>query len=339
MKFLFYLSGEHPDLPKSELIAVLAGEEIDYKGGYYKNRLLIVDCGTENSDFIERLAMTKYAAEFVIKSNNIDEIAEEINKKISNKISNNNYKNYKTFAVRCKTLDDKNSMEIEKELGKRIKEISNLDVNLKNPDFTVSCFTDNDFFAGIKININLENFNSRKAQNRPYFSPVSMHPKIARVLVNLARIKKGSTILDPFCGTGGILIEAGLMGMKIIGCDLDERMVEGCKKNLKFYNIEGEIQAGDALELKGIKTDAIVTDPPYGKSSFLSEKNKNLKNLIKFYNNFLNSAKQILKKGKFLVMVLPHEYKLNFNGFFVCEFYDVRMHRSLTRRIWILKRK
>ena len=330
MKFLFYLSGEHPTLPKSEVAAVLIGEKIKYEIEYDKNRLLIVDCDTGNFNFITRLAMTKIEAEFVIKSNDISEAAKAINKKISN----DNYKNYKTFAVRCTPLDGKNSMEIEKELGEKIKETSNLDVNLKNPEITVSCFTDSDFFAGIKINTRgNKRFDSRKAQHRPYFSPVSMHPKIARVLVNLARIKTGGTVLDPFCGTGGILIEAGLMGMKITGSDIDERMVRGCKENLRFYGLEGEIQVADALKLKGIKTDAIVTDPPYGRSSFTSNKN-----LIEFYNNFLDSAKQILNKGKFLIMVLPHEYKLNFNDFEVCGFYDARMHRSLTRRIWILKR-
>ena len=66
-----------------------------------------------------------------------------------------NLKNHKrTFAVKCKTLDNKNSMEIEKELGEKIKKRAGLDVNLKNPDITVSCISDGDYyFTGIKINI------------------------------------------------------------------------------------------------------------------------------------------------------------------------------------------
>lgn len=337
MKFLFYLSGEHPDLPKSEILAILEGEEIPYKIEYGENRLLIVDAGTKNFNFINRTAMTKTAAEFVIKSDNLSEVSNVINHKISNK-------DYKTFAVRCRALNSKNSMEIERELGKKIQELSGLGVNLKNPDITISYLSDIDYFAGIKLNINNKNFNLRKAQHRPYFSPVSMHPKIARVLVNLARVKTGDVILDPFCGTGGILIEAGLIGMEIIGRDYDKRMVKGCRENLKFYGIGGEIQTGDALELNDIKPgaiDAIVTDPPYGRSSFVSDKEKNLRNLIQFYNNFLDSAKRVLRKGKFLVIVLPHEHKLNFNshGYEVCEFHDVRMHKSLTRRIWVLKKE
>jgi len=127
------------------------------------------------------------------------------------------------------------------------------------------------------------------------------------------------------------------MGMKIFGSDIDERMVDGCIENLKFYGICGEIRRANALNLKENlqkPVDAIATDPPYGKSSFTSNKN-----LAEFYKNFLDSAAQILDAGKFMVIVLPHEYKLNFKGFTVREFHDVRMHKSLTRRIWVLERE
>ncbi|PKP54326.1 MAG: hypothetical protein CVT90_01850 [Candidatus Altiarchaeales archaeon HGW-Altiarchaeales-3] len=334
MKFLFYLSGEHRTLPKSEVNAVLAALGINYKIQYYKNRLLIVDADTKNYNFIDRLAMVKKSAEFIIKSDNLNEISDAVSKEINNK-----FPDAKSFAVRCTTLDDKKSLEIEKEIGGKIQGLSNLRVKLKNPDIMILCFTDDDmYFTGIDVKIQAQKFDARKAQHRPYFSPVSMHPKIARVLVNLARIKTGDVVLDPFCGTGGILIEAGLMGMKVVGSDIDVRMVKGCKKNLGFYGVVGDIKKGDALNLKDTlpgKIDAIVTDPPYGRASYTSDKN-----LGEFYNNFLGSAKSVLEKGKFLVMVLPDEYELDFNshGFEVFEFHDVRMHRSLTRRIWVLQR-
>ena len=50
-------------------------------------------------------------------------------------------------------------------------------------------------------------------------------------------VKKNETLLDPFCGTGGILIEAGILGINIIGSDIDKKLVYGCKENLNFYNI------------------------------------------------------------------------------------------------------
>jgi len=53
-------------------------------------------------------------------------------------------------------------------------------------------------------------FGKRKPHMRPGFHPSSLNPKLARAFVNLTGIRKG-TIVDMFCGTGGILIEAGLI--------------------------------------------------------------------------------------------------------------------------------
>ena len=39
-------------------------------------------------------------------------------------------------------------------------------------------------------------------------------------------------IVDPFCGTGGIAIEASLLGLEVLASDLDSRMVEGTKSTL-----------------------------------------------------------------------------------------------------------
>ena len=43
-----------------------------------------------------------------------------------------------------------------------------------------------------------------------------------------------SIIVDPFCGTGGIAIEASLLGLEVLASDLDSRMVEGTKSNLDW---------------------------------------------------------------------------------------------------------
>ena len=38
-------------------------------------------------------------------------------------------------------------------------------------------------------------------------------------------MKQGQTLLDPFCGFGTILHEAGLQGIKIIGNDIEKEMI------------------------------------------------------------------------------------------------------------------
>src|SRR5438132_10142106 len=51
----------------------------------------------------------------------------------------------------------------------------------------------------------------RRPRMRPSFHPSTMVPKLARSLVNLSQAVPGSTFLAPFCGVGGILLEASLL--------------------------------------------------------------------------------------------------------------------------------
>ena len=66
-------------------------------------------------------------------------------------------------------------------------------------------------------------------------------PKLAQILINLCGpLEPGSTVLDPFCGTGVVLQEALLMGYRAYGTDINERMVEYSKKNIEWLEKFGK---------------------------------------------------------------------------------------------------
>jgi hypothetical protein len=89
-------------------------------------------------------------------------------------------------------------------------------------------------------------------------------PKLAQIMINLAngerRVKneeKNLAILDPFCGTGVILQEALLMGYKVYGTDLSEKMIDYSKRNLEWLSSSFSIphssfslEQGDAMEFQ-----------------------------------------------------------------------------------------
>ena len=80
---------------------------------------------------------------------------------------------------------------------------------------------------------------ARRDQGRPARdAKVGMlPPKLAQILINLCGpLPKGSTILDPFCGTGVLLQEALLMGYHAYGTDVNERMVRYSEKNLEWIS-------------------------------------------------------------------------------------------------------
>ena len=318
---MFRLSGEHPSLPRAEIFAVMEGEGIGFKilAEFEKDRILVIDAEAKQADFLQRLALTKLAGEFAGMSHGLEEIADLVAEKIP---SNSK------IAVR-------GSLPLEKELGAMLTE-KGFGIDLENPEFSIPLFkTGKQYLAAVEIPLDRD-FERRKPQFRPYFHPTSMHPRIARALVNLTRVKKGDTVLDPFCGTGGILIEAGLMGMKAKGSDIDEEMVDGCRKNLQHFGLEGEIKQTDAMNLdkEFSSIDAIVTDMPYGRSSFTTEKDTG-----KLYNDFISVAGNLLKKNKYLVVVMPDKFTPESGGFSVAGEFSLYVHKSLTRRVWVMKKR
>lgn len=63
-------------------------------------------------------------------------------------------------------------------------------------------------------------------------------PKLAQTMINLARgacqLTRPTNLLDPFCGTGVILQEAGLMRLTTYGSDNNPRMIDYAQTNLDW---------------------------------------------------------------------------------------------------------
>ncbi len=70
-------------------------------------------------------------------------------------------------------------------------------------------------------------------------------PKLAQMIINLAKPPTGATVLDPFCGTGVVLQEALLDGFSVYGTDLEPRMVEYSQANLDWLKQKTERQLGE----------------------------------------------------------------------------------------------
>jgi tRNA G10 N-methylase Trm11 len=101
-------------------------------------------------------------------------------------------------------------------------------------------------------------------------------PKLARMMLNMAlgtREARTSTLLDPFCGSGTVLLEGMAIGMpRLHGNDLDDRQVAGATKNVHWLKERHHMQTETtfstqaAERLAGVGTfDVIVTEGYLGK--------------------------------------------------------------------------
>ena len=141
------------------------------------------------------------------------------------------------------------------------------------------------------------------------------------------------------CGVGGILLEAGLIGAKLVGVDIEREMIEGARKNLEASGItDFQLMVGDARKLPALEVDAIATDPPYGRQATTGGAE-----LEELYREALPSMAKVLKRRSYACVTSPAELELDEMaagaGLRTIEKHEQRVHRSLTRRIYVFRRK
>jgi len=315
---LFHLSGENLGLAREEILSL--ADTSRYR--QIKN-VLLLDSGY--SKIFERLGFTHGIFDVFFESDN---------KNLMQDIMCFNFNwNYKK-DFRVKILNFKESIDFdEKKLGSIVyKKLKNPKVNLSNPKTTFFfIFIDDKIFCCRLIKKIEKSFNSRKPHLKPELHPTSLSPKLAKALINLSGVKEG-VLLDPFCGSGGILVEAGLMGLKPEGFDIDRIMLKRAEINLKHYGIKDyALKLQDAVETKN-KYDYTVSELPFGKNSRISSE------LEKLYSDFLKNLKKFL--GKRAVLVFPFDVKdlIRKNRLKIINEFEYYIHKSMTKRIYVLER-
>ena len=366
MKYVFLLSGDYIGLGKEEILSL-----IKIKSHKLIDRLLIIDLNENlNKKLIKRLSLTKniYNFLFECKAGKLLDSMEEFDWNSVYKdnfclrafhFDDNDKKTDKQNPIQKKSINGKFNKNIKKKFTEKNLAgyiwgaVSNPKVNLENPKTEISLFFLKDkVYCGLLFKKIGYDFDSRKSHLRPFPHPSSLHPKVARALINISGIKENEVLLDPFCGTGGFLIEAGLMNIKSVGYDMDKMMINGCIENLRHYKIKNyKIKNKNAINI-GDKFDYAVTDLPYGLNSnvYVGNSDNNWKenrinkkiqakyfkkNLENFYLKFLKSLRKKLKKKA--VIVFPSYVNdrklLKKSKFKIEKEFSIYVHRSLTRKI------
>lgn len=125
-------------------------------------------------------------------------------------------------------------------------------------------------------------------------------------------IPENATILDPACGSSGILIQTQNGTQKIIGYDINERLTRVSKMNMVIHNIKNyEIRTQSFLNDVDLPlVDVVCTNPPFG----VDERQKEILNKFKFGFNknkreleilFVEKIINVLKPGGVCGIVLP----------------------------------
>ena len=162
-------------------------------------------------------------------------------------------------------------------------------------------------------------------------------PKLARMMVNigigaaspasgLLPEKRGTiiTILDPFCGSGTVLMEAALLDQRahIIGADIEERQVADTHQNLDWMVRENLISQEHRAKIHCSSHDAraihehlrgpidlVITEGFLGRSlqghETLVQLSREAQTITELWCNTLTSLAKIQPKDAIVVGVLP----------------------------------
>jgi tRNA (guanine10-N2)-dimethyltransferase len=339
-RFFFILSGEHPTLPLAELKAILHAYEIEHRvvGSFYKLVEVEGDQARLESIAGRGAYVDEMGQEVFHSEDNLASIKETVDSTdLENFLSSKD-----SFSVRMLRFGgvskDLSRVHLEGYLGKLLADKTGARVDLRSPKKPFrGILAGSLFHLGLIIHQRPKgSVHRRRPRKRAVFHPSTMPPKLARCMVNLSEARDGETFLDPFCGVGGIAIEASLLGCNVVGVDALFRMVRSARRNLAHFGLKSfGLLRGDARNLPLRSVDAIATDPPYGTgASTLKSTTKDI------LASFLPQAKMILSPGGKVVFASPlgtgGVELAESQGFKVCDRHELYVHRSLTREILVL---
>ncbi|GMT33368.1 hypothetical protein PFISCL1PPCAC_24665, partial [Pristionchus fissidentatus] len=303
MKCVLLFSQQHIDFRLAELRGICRAHDID-------PTLLLNIVGVERAIYLvemefrvvslllNRSMLLKSAYEWIEQGENYEELQRRIEER------NEYFKPYNTpdlsFAVRLRPVGRKkgvNALGRAREVGSRLP-MADAPVNLENPDtaFTIleeylhekAPAPDRIFFCrlighgqfGLKNDFNL--------QDRIYIGNTTMDPELSFIQANISAVKSADVVIDPFCGTGGLLLPAAKFGALVMGSEINYQIAkavgrssragvdkrgadESTAANFEQYGLSHKllcILMGDASRHDMWKddefVDVIVSDPPYG---------------------------------------------------------------------------
>ena len=160
-----------------------------------------------------------------------------------------------------------------------------------------------------------------------------------------AKLIKGKTIIDGFCGCGGNVIQFSKYCSKVYAIDISKSKLDMCKNNCEVYNCDNNIEfiLSDFLKMKNkIKADYIFLSPPWGGTEYKKSEIYSIKKFM--YPDITEIIRVSLNVADNILFFLPRNLDLD-ELFDLCStikneikegsgknlFFDIRIIKSNNR--------
>jgi len=301
MKQVFIL-GRNPELSRQEIFAYLRARGVKYDEVFFERNILLLE--SDASVDIQELGGTMKAGKNigVFSKGEFYNYMKKNELVPSDKFSFVVYGNGDAEILKAKFKAEKKKA-VQKQGRRKIRFQDGDEEFLGTADFNL-------FFHEIGKNIYFglveDEYDYSSVEKRDMGKPVrreelAISPRLSKILINLSEAKEGDFLLDPFCGIGGILIEALVKNINVFGIDKDRNAVNDAEKNLKWllenYGIKTRytLKNSDALNVPDLKFDAIATETPLGE---LLKKKPSENECRRIIENFERLIVPILRRFK-----------------------------------------
>jgi len=161
--------------------------------------------------------------------------------------------------------------------------------------------------------------------------PAQLHPPLAAAMCMITKTVKGIKIVDPFCGSGTILIESAIQNKisKHFGFDIEKKAIEISKENSNLAIVDVEFDNEDFYNrFKSFGEYFIITNPPWGDKHSIDPKHEN-----KFFEKLI----AIISQSKGAVILIPEDLisNLKSRNIALTEIFQTRVRGKLASAILI----
>jgi len=305
MLYLFWCANEHNQfrLAEFEALSEVLNIELKWKFKSSEHPWVVLDLPSQSEavKINSRSISVKFCVELWAEGSNFKEFHEALQTCNEARAGNKCFAEDQSFKVHIESFNKKVS---GKERHDKIESLSYLPlrgpVNLTNPDVIFSYLEFHGFdqnnlpeepekimFGRLVGEGQRDKIRKLDIKKRKFIGNTTMDPQLALLMSNICKVREGSTVLDPFVGTGSLLVAAAEFGGFVLGSDIDYLTLHartrpsrvGQKRRAEDESMLANFeQYGLAHRYLGVIAsdfsicplrvepwlDCVITDPPYG---------------------------------------------------------------------------
>jgi tRNA G10 N-methylase Trm11 len=360
----FFILGRNPLLSQAEIVSYLESNKIEYTQVFFKRNFLVLEFNKDitldiqNFGGIIKIGTVSFRGRYnkFMEFVNDNELVEK------DKFTYSMMGNISDEFLINKFKKDRRKAVIRR--GRKVVKLQKDDwISMPSAEveFFAYEFMDETYFGVVEQDYSYAEIKERDMKKPVRRESLAISPRLAKILVNLSQVKKGGLLLDPFCGVGGILQEALILGINVYGIDKDRLAIENAKKNLKWIENKYELSANykllnaDAKKAPNIKFDAVATEPALGEVVRRRPKDYEAREIISSFEKLIISVLQRLKNLKKenakIVLTCPYIRDFSVNMEKICQqtglkiynfknivfpIKEFREDQFISREIWVL---